>query len=80
MRNVHPEEILKMELIDGRKLSVSNIAYLLNITCLDILSILEAKMRISKEVTLRLKTFFGGKANLFLRLQTAYDLQEAKNI
>lgn len=44
------------------------------------LSILEEEMRISKEVALRLETFFGAKANLFLRLQTTYDLQESKNI
>ncbi|TCN59589.1 hypothetical protein [Flavobacterium circumlabens] len=40
MRNVHPGEILKMELIEGRRLSVNQIAELLNTSILDIFNVL----------------------------------------
>jgi plasmid maintenance system antidote protein VapI len=43
MRNVHPGEILKMELVEGRKLSVRKIAQLLDSSILDISNILNGR-------------------------------------
>jgi addiction module HigA family antidote len=78
MRNVHPGEILKMELIEGRKLSMRKIAKLLDNPILDISNILNGRMAISPTIALKLETLFGGKADFFLRLQTTYDLEEGK--
>ena len=78
MRNVHPGEILKMELIEGRKLSMSKIAELLNVTNSDISNIINCHTRISLNMALRLETVFGGKADFYMRLQATYDLEEAK--
>jgi addiction module HigA family antidote len=79
MRNVHPEEILKMELVEGRKLSVYNIAELLDSTVSDISNILSGNEGIPSTMALKLETVFGGKADFFVRLQGNYDLEEAKN-
>ncbi|WJS93871.1 HigA family addiction module antitoxin [Flavobacterium johnsoniae] len=79
MRNVHPGEILKMELVEGRKLSVSKIAKLLDYSLLDINNVLNGHAKISPDLASKLETVFGGTADLFLRLQDKYDLQERKN-
>lgn len=78
MRNIHPGEILKMELIEGRKLSIRKIAKLLDTSLLNISNILNGKEKISPTIALRLETVFGGKADFFVRLQTTYDLEEVK--
>lgn len=78
MRNVHPGEILKMELIEGRKLSMRKIAKLLDTSLLSISNILNGQEVISPTIALRLETVFGGKADFFLRLQATYDLEEVK--
>ena len=44
MRNVHPGEILKMELIDGRKFSISKIAELLDTPISDISNVLNGNV------------------------------------
>lgn len=79
MRNVHPGEILKMELIEGRKLSIRKIAELLDSTILDISNILNGQTGISSTMALNLETVFGGTADLFLRLQVNYDSEKAKD-
>ncbi|WPO78204.1 HigA family addiction module antitoxin [Flavobacterium sp. KACC 22761] len=76
MRNVHPGEILKMELIEGRKLSISKIAELLDTSILDISNILNGNIGISPLIALKLEKAFGGTADSFLRLQAGYDFQE----
>lgn len=80
MRNVHPGEILKMELIEGRKLSMRKIAKLLDTSLLSISNILDGQEVISPTIASRLETVFGGRADFFLRLQATYDLEEAKKI
>jgi len=78
MRNIHPGEILKMELIEGRKLSMRKIAKLLGTNLFNISNILNGKEKISPTISLRFETVFGGKADFFVRLQITYDLEEAK--
>jgi addiction module HigA family antidote len=78
MRNVHPGEILKMELIEGRKLSMRKIAKLLDSTILNISNIMSGKAGISLTMALKLEAVFGGTADLFFRLQYTYDLEELK--
>lgn len=79
MRNVHPGEILKMELIEGRKLSMRKIAKLLDSTVLDISNITRGKAGISRNMALKLEAVFGSKAEFVMRLQLNYNLEKAKN-
>ncbi|OXA98204.1 addiction module antidote protein, HigA family [Flavobacterium oncorhynchi] len=78
MRNVHPGEILKMELIEGRKLSMRKIAKLLDTSLLSISNILNGREEITPTIALGLENVLGGKADFFLRLQATYDLEEVK--
>lgn len=78
MKHVHPGETLKMELVEGRKLSLENIAELLDTPILDISNILNGHEDISPRMALKLETVFGGSADFFLRLQNTYDLGIAK--
>ncbi|CAA9202233.1 HigA family addiction module antitoxin [Flavobacterium collinsii] len=78
MRNVHPGAILKMELVEGRKLRVSKIAKLLNTTRSNMYNIINGHASITPNMALRLETVFSGSGDFFMRLQATYDLEEAK--
>lgn len=78
MKHVHPGETLKMELVEGRKLSLENIAELLDTPISNISTILNGEASITPAIALKLETVFGGSADFFLRLQNTYDLGIAK--
>lgn len=78
MRNIHPGIILKMELVEDRKLTITKIAQLLGTSRSNMSKILNCHSSISPNMALRLETVFGGRASHFLRLQMNYDLLEAE--
>lgn len=78
MTRTHPGLILKMELVEGRGLTISKIAELLNITRTNISNILNGKAAISPNMALRIQEVFGGSASHLLRLQLSYDLEQAE--
>ncbi|WP_262708234.1 HigA family addiction module antitoxin [Flavobacterium cupreum] len=78
MRNVHPGEILKMELVDSKKLTIIKVAELLGTTRAKMSNILNGHSSISPNMALRLEKVFGGTARHFLNLQSNYDLLEAE--
>ncbi|WP_289058603.1 HigA family addiction module antitoxin [uncultured Flavobacterium sp.] len=77
MRNIHPGSILKMELVEGRNLTVGKIAKLLDATRSNISNILNGKTSITPNMALRIEVVFGGSAKHFLNLQLNYDLRKA---
>ncbi|SDY06214.1 addiction module antidote protein, HigA family [Flavobacterium degerlachei] len=80
MRNVHPGAILKMELVEGRKLSVSEISKMLDTTETNISKILNGYASISHNMALKIEAVFGVSAAFFMRLQATYDLEEASKL
>lgn len=70
MRNISLGSILKMELVEERKLTENKIAELLETTEENISNIFNGKASISEEMALRLEKKFGGTANHFLKLQS----------
>ncbi|UWY29370.1 HigA family addiction module antitoxin [Flavobacterium sp. TR2] len=78
MRNVHPGEILKMELVEGRKLTVSKIAKLINTNLSHMSNILNGHTSITPHMALKIELIFGGSAKHFLNLQLNYDLKNAR--
>lgn len=80
MKNIHPGEILKMELVEGRNLTISKIAELLDMTRVNVSNVLNGHSAVTPNMALRLETVFGGNATFFLRLQSSYDLAKAKEV
>ncbi|MFH6966609.1 HigA family addiction module antitoxin [Flavobacterium sp. FlaQc-28] len=78
MTNIHPGYILRMELVEGRKLSISKIARLLDTTRSNMSNIINGHTSITPNMALKLAIVFGGTAKHFLNLQSNYDLLEAE--
>ena len=78
MKKVHPGQILYMELVEGRQLTISKIAILLGTTRSNFSNIINGHVAISPNMALRIEKVFGGTASHLLNLQRAYDLDKAK--
>jgi addiction module HigA family antidote len=78
MKKIHPGQILYMELVEGRNLTITKIATLLGTTRANLSNIINGHASISPNMALRLETVFGGSASHFLNLQSSYDLAKAK--
>lgn len=78
MTNIHPGFILRMELVEGRKLSISKIARLLDTTRGNMSNIINGHTSITPKMAIKLEVVFGGSAKHFLNLQRNYDLVEAE--
>lgn len=72
--NIHPGEILKMEIVEGRNLTIGKAADLLDLTRPTLSKIVNGKAPITPNVALRIETVFGGNADFWLRMQRGYDL------
>ncbi|MCF8507078.1 MAG: HigA family addiction module antidote protein [Caulobacter sp.] len=73
MLAVHPGQALRLEL-DARGLSANALALALRVASGRITDILGGKRTITPETALRLGRYFGTGPELWLNLQTAYDL------
>ena len=73
MDPVHPGRILKRELV-ARELSANKLALSLRVPSGRITSILNGKRAITPETALRLGCYFGNNAQVWMNLQTRYDL------
>lgn len=78
MKKIYPGQILHMELVEGRNLTISKIAELLGTTRANFSNIINGHAAISPNMALRLEKVFGGSANHLLNLQRSYDLAKAK--
>lgn len=74
----HPGIILKEEFIDTHGLSISFVAKKLNITRAQLSNIVNQKAGISPELAFKLGKAFGTSAELWVNLQTQYDVAEAR--
>jgi antitoxin HigA-1 len=73
----HPGEILKDE-IEARGLSAHALSLALRLPASRIGDIVRGRRAVTPETALRLARFFGGSAEIWLRLQAAYDLAKAE--
>ncbi|MEP6952215.1 MAG: HigA family addiction module antitoxin [Ginsengibacter sp.] len=74
---IHPGEFLADELIKANSLTVSEVEEMLHVSRQTISGIINKKSDISPEMALRISTVFGGTPDIWLRLQSKYDLQKA---
>lgn len=74
---IHPGEFFKTELIYENGLSISEVAEMLQVSRQAVSNIINEKADISPEMSLRIATVFGGTADIWLQLQSKYNLQRA---
>ncbi|MFV8344182.1 HigA family addiction module antitoxin [Flavobacterium sp. XS2P39] len=78
MKKIHPGQILHMELVEGRKLTIRKITELLGTTEANFSNIINSQTSITPDMALRLEKVFGGTASHLLNLQSSYDLAKEK--
>jgi addiction module HigA family antidote len=75
MRPVHPGEILREDFLKPMALSANALAKHLHVSASRINDIVLERRGVTADTALRLSRAFGGDAQSWLNLQTAYDLR-----
>lgn len=78
MRPVHPGEVLREDYLKPINMSANALARHLHVPPSRINDIVLERRGVSADTALRLSRFFGGDAQSWLNLQTAYDLRLAE--
>ncbi len=78
MRPVHPGEILREDYLKPIGMNANALARHLHVPPSRINDIVLERRGVSADTALRLSRFFGGDAQSWLNLQTAYDLRSAE--
>jgi addiction module HigA family antidote len=74
----HPGHHVKLDCLDPLRLSVTRGAEILGVSRLTLSNLVNGKNGISPEMAIRLSKAFGGSAEVWLRMQMAYDLAQAE--
>ena len=78
MRPIHPGQILREDYLGPLNMSANALAVALRIPTPRINDVVRERRSVSPDTALRLSRFFGGDAQPWLNLQTAYDLKIAE--
>ena len=78
-RPAHPGQFIKMEVIEALSLSVTQAARILGVTRPALSALLNGRAALSPAMALRIEKAFGPKMDTLLRMQTAYEIAEARN-
>ena len=74
----HPGEHVLEDCLKPLGLSITKGAEILGVTRLTLSNLLHAKNGVSPEMAIRLSKAFGGSPEVWLRMQMAYDLAQAR--
>ena len=77
-RPAHPGQFIRMEVIEPLGLSVTEGAKILGVTRPALSALLNGRAALSPEMALRVEKAFGPKMDTLLRMQTAYEIAEAR--
>ena len=80
LKNIHPGEVLKEELLEPLGISAYRLSKETFIPQTRISEIVKGKRRITADTALRLSLYFGTSAKFWLGLQDDYDLEEEYNL
>ncbi len=80
LRLIHPGEILAEEFMKPLGLSINALARELHVPPNRIHAIVHGRRSITADTALRLAAYFGTSAELWLNLQSEYDLRQARRI
>ncbi len=75
----HPGQFIKMEIIDPLGLSVTAAAKVLGITRPALSALLNGRAALSSDMALRIEKAFGPKMDTLMRMQTSYDIAQARS-
>lgn len=75
---VHPGDWLRSEIVEPNGLNVTKAARHLGVTRQAMSNLLNARAGLSADMAIRFEKAFGVKADTLLRMQTAYELAEAR--
>ena len=78
MRNIHPGEILREEIIAANELTVTATAKMLGISRQSLNKIIHEKSDITPEMSYRIAKVFGGTAEIWANMQTKFNLHLAE--
>ena len=78
MRPIHPGEILREEYLVPLAMSVNALAIKLRVPATRLHEIVKERRAITADTAMRLAQYFGGDAQSWLNLQSAYDLRVAE--
>ena len=78
MRPVHPGEILREEYLAPLEMSANALATALRVPATRIHEIVNERRSITADTAWRLARYFGGDAQSWVNLQTAFDLRVAE--
>ncbi|MDD5558241.1 HigA family addiction module antitoxin [Candidatus Methylomirabilis sp.] len=74
----HPGQFIRMEVIKPLDLSVTKAAEILGVTRPALSALLNGHAALSPDMALRIEKAFGPKMDTLLRMQTAYEIAEAR--
>jgi antitoxin HigA-1 len=77
MRNIHPGEVLREEIVAANNLTVTAAAKMLGISRQSLNNIIHEKSDITPEMSFRIAKVFGGTADIWANLQTKFNLHLA---
>lgn len=75
---VHPGLWLRSEIVAPRNLTVTKLAEHLNVSRQAASAVLNGHAGLTADMAIRFEKLFGVKADTLLRMQTAYDLAQAR--
>ena len=78
-RPAHPGQFIRMEVIEPLNLSVTQAAKALGVTRAALSALLNGRAALSPDMALRIEKAFGPSMDTLLRMQTAYEIAEARD-
>ena len=78
-RPAHPGQFIRMEVIEPLNLSITQAAKILGVTRPALSAVLNGRAALTPAMALRVEKAFGPKMDTLLRMQTAYEIAEARD-
>jgi addiction module HigA family antidote len=78
-RPARPGQFIKMEIIEPLGLSVTKAAQVLGVTRPALSALLNGRAALSSDMALRVEKAFGVRMDTLLRMQTAFEIAEARD-
>jgi antitoxin HigA-1 len=75
---VHPGDWLKTEVVEANSIGVSALAAAFGVSRQAVSALLNGRAALSADMAIRFEKLFGVKADTLCRMQTAYDLAQAR--